>query len=202
MVTSSRHKRNRVTADQIEASPDGFAIRDTTPQTGQALWDVVFEKWTAPLPVDGLHIRLAKLVYKCSACTETSVRSGFISKHINHERAAGKSHKDASIESRQTDDGMYWHCSACQFKTNRGAVRCQEHIDKQISSSHDHIGASENLIHRFVAQPPVSGVVSEAPTSPSPVHQGTDENGAAQRPARRKRRRSRSKHRGNRSNGK
>ena len=70
------------------------------------LWDQINETWTSPLErVSAMNHYLAKVVFKCSGCSEASIYEGEIERHLVQLKANYESHVDAELERGLAEGG-------------------------------------------------------------------------------------------------
>ena len=166
----------------------------------QKLWDVIDETWGRPLPRELIEHYLGKWVFKCSACRETSWRSGMIEGHVEQARSSGIEHMGMTVREGVAQDGVtrVSMCTGCGYSNALQPV-VQHHIDDRIRAVEPHQGAYELRIHRFVRESSASPVPPVAILS-LPEDKGVpiarQENGAAPRPRGRRRRHNRGRRHG------
>ena len=165
------------------------------------LWDQVDKTWTSPLErAIAMDHYLAKVLFKCSGCTHTSLYEGGIEKHLMQLKTSHESHADAELERGLADGvGMAVICSGCGAPLSMRKNQGNQHIDriKETYQAHVKEGTIDVLLmHRYTTSPSVSMPVQTVNTvvfadREPEVHQEkrSDEVGQARRRRRRRRNR-------------
>ena len=165
------------------------------------IWDQVDETWTSPLErANAMDHYLAKVLFKCSGCTQTSLFEGGIEKHLAQLKISHEFHVDAELERGLAEGGqMAVTCSGCGAPLSMRKNQGQKHIDRINETYQAHIkeGTIDVLLmHRYTTSPSVSmpvqtmNTVVFADREPE-VHQEkrSDEVGQARRRRRKRRNR-------------
>ena len=121
---------------------------------GRRLWDNVDRTWTQPLPAGQVHLFLMKVVYKCSACQETSNRQGQIEPHIAACTERAVEHKNARIRSKLIDREVMQICSGCQVIFQSRKQQGKRHLDRVKAMGPLHASAHQVALKRFAEQSP------------------------------------------------
>ncbi len=165
------------------------------------LWDQVDETWTSPFErTIAMDHYLAKVLFKCSGCTETSLHEGDIERHLAQLKANHESHLDAELERGLAEGGsMGTMCTGCGVPLSMRKNQGQRHIDRIKETYQAHVKEGKIdvlLMHRYTTSPSVSMPVQTVNTvvfadREPEVHQEkrSDEVGQARRRRRRRRNR-------------
>jgi len=166
-----------------------------------SLWDQVDETWTSPFErAVAMEHYLAKVLYRCSGCTETSLYEGDIEKHLTQLKTSRESHAEAQLERGLGEGGqMSLTCTGCGAPLSMRKNQGQKHIDRIKNDYQAHVkeGSIDVLLmHRYTTSPSVSMPVQTMNTvvfadKEPEVHQEnrSDEVGQARRKRRRRRNR-------------
>ena len=160
------------------------------------IWDLVDESWTEPLErYLAMDHYLSKVVFKCSACNETSLHKGDIQRHLTQVKSNSESHKEAELHQGIGEGGQIMiHCTGCGAPLSMRKNQGQKHIDriKDSYQAHAKEGSIDVLLmHRYTTSPSVSmpsqvmNTITFGDREPE-VHQVNRSEG--ERPARRRRR--------------
>ena len=161
-----------------------------------SLWDQVDETWTSPFERSvAMEHYLAKVLYRCSGCKETSLYEGGIETHLTQLKTNHESHAEAQLERGVGESGqMSVTCTGCGAPLSMRKNQGQKHIDriKDSYQAHAKEGSIDVLLmHRYTTSPSVSmpsqvmNTITFGDREPE-VHQVNRSEG--ERPARRRRR--------------
>lgn len=156
------------------------------------LWDTIDGSWTTPLPTEMVQVYyLRKLVELCTidGCKYTSVYPGGVASHIRVQIEQAEFHKEASLTSMLTAEGIVMKtCSGCEQSFKGRKHQGEIHLKQMTEAAPLHSHATTVIVNRFALGPP------SEPASPN-GHAGPVELQVERRqPALSRRRRSR--HRG------
>jgi len=134
---------------------------DSSEASKISLWDQVDETWTSPLEKTiAMEHYLAKVLYRCSACTETSLYEGDIERHLVQLKSSHKLHEGAELERGLGDGGqMSLMCTGCGAPLSMRKNQGQRHIDRISSDYQTHVDVGTVdvlLMHRYTTSPSVS----------------------------------------------
>ena len=126
-----------------------------------SLWDQVDETWTSPFErAVAMEHYLAKVLYRCSGCTETSLYEGDIEKHLTQLKTSRESHAEAQLERGLGEGGqMSLTCTGCGAPLSMRKNQGQKHIDRIKNDYQAHVkeGSIDVLLmHRYTTSPSVS----------------------------------------------
>jgi len=161
-----------------------------------SLWDQVDETWTSPFErAVAMDHYLAKVLYRCSGCKETSLYEGGIETHLTQLKTNRESHAEAQLERGLGEGGQTsLTCTGCGAPLSMRKNQGQKHIDriKDSYQAHAKEGSIDVLLmHRYTTSPSVSmpsqvmNTITFGDREPE-VHQVNRSEG--ERPARRRRR--------------
>ena len=161
-----------------------------------SLWDQVDETWTSPFErAVAMDHYLAKVLYRCSGCKETSLYEGGIETHLTQLKTNRESHAEAQLERGLGEGGQTsLTCTGCGAPLSMRKNQGQKHIDRIKDSYQAHVkeGSIDVLLmHRYTTSPSVSmpsqvmNTITFGDREPE-VHQVNRSEG--ERPARRRRR--------------
>lgn len=165
------------------------------------IWDQVDETWTSLFERStAMDHYLAKVLFKCSGCTQTSLFEGGIEKHLTQLKMSHELHVEAELERGLAENGqMAVMCSGCSAPLSMRKNQGQKHIDRINETYQAHVkeGTIDVLLmHRYTTSPSVSMPVQTMNTvvfadKEPEVHQEnrSDEVGQARRKRRRRRNR-------------
>ncbi len=198
-ATPNSRERRRI-ADESGRDSVVFDM-DSSEASKVSLWDLVDETWTNPLERSvAMDHYLAKVVYRCSGCKETSLYEGDIKQHLVQLKMNHESHSEAELERGLAGNGeMSVICTGCGAPLSMRKNQGQKHIDRINETYQAHVkeGTIDVLLmHRYTTSPSVSMPVQTVNTvvfadREPEVHQEkrSDEVGQARRRRRRRRNR-------------
>ena len=176
-------------AARAEKAPDKrFISEQSGSSTVARLWDTIDEAWTSPLPRESLQVyHLRKVVWRCSACTFSSIYDGSVEKHVPAVLAKSKEHEDAEIRESTSERGEYrLRCSRCDATFSRypdGQQHLSDIIEKTVPLSN---GVTARLQHRFAWSPSEPFLLQEVSVNGTVISADrTDEGTQAERSQRR-----------------
>lgn len=184
-VLPSKPERIRLT----EQSGRSIVAFNSSEQVRQIrLWDNVDLSWTSPIEAGmAIHHCLRKVVFKCSACTETSVYDRDVATHIRRVRESYEIHKNAQMQNGGVAQGTTLIiCSGCGGTFSNRKNQAGKHLEgiHRAYSQHRH-GAKELVLFRFSLAP--SALVSPQ-SDARPELQQVERSGEVRRRRRRRRR--------------
>ena len=198
-ATPTSRERRRI-ADESGRDAVVFDM-DSSEASKVSLWDLIDETWTNPLERSvAMDHYLAKVVYRCSGCRETSLYEGDIKQHLVQLKTNHESHSEAELERGLAGNGeMSVTCTGCGAPLSMRKNQGQKHIDRINNDYQTHVkeGSIDVLLmHRYTMSPSVSmpSQVMDTITFAGKETQVHEENrSVSERPARRRRRRRRSR---------
>ena len=126
-----------------------------------SLWDQVDETWSSPFERSvAMEHYLAKVLYRCSGCKETSLYERDIERHLTQLKTSHEAHADAELQSNLGEGGqMGITCTGCGAPLSMRKNQGQKHLDKINDDYRTH--AEEGsidvlLMHRYTTSPSVS----------------------------------------------
>ena len=154
------------TAQQVSDPIDSQSIEDIRAKrlpmreeiegpAGARLWDNVDNCWTGYLPANAASIYARKVVYRCTACTMSSMWAGQVSQHIEQVKSESGAHKKARLKTVMNATGQAAQvCSGCglAFPLRKGMG--EKHVARAKEMIVSHVEAKEVLVRRFSFQPP------------------------------------------------
>jgi len=165
------------------------------------LWDLVDHTWTGPLEKGvAMEHYLAKVVFKCSGCTETALYEGHIEQHLVQLKSGYESHRDAELHQGIGEGGrVNLTCTGCGAPLSMRKNQGNKHIERICNDYDAHIKAGTIdvvLTHRYATSPSVSMpqevtnsvVIGDKQPEVDRVNRSVDD-----RPRKRRRRKRRSK---------
>lgn len=179
--------------------------------TGQhvALWDVLDQQWTNPIPRDLARSYQDRRVLLCSGCNftcldeELMLPSGEwiptlsarrrLGEHVQQMRDRGKKHTGAEIAMTVVNDRPVRLCTGCNTAFIENPHRAMEHLREVEEGTVRHAGAIEGLLLYRFSMRPSEPVVLERIAIASGLEGTPVERSQAPRVAKRKRRRNRSR---------
>lgn len=134
---------------------------DSTEGSKIRIWDLVDESWTNPFErYLVMDYYLSKVVFKCSACKETSLHEGDIQQHLTQVKINSESHKEAELHQGIGEGGqIIFHCTGCGAPLSMRKNQGQKHIDKAKDNYETHVKAGSIdvlLMHKYATAPSVS----------------------------------------------
>ena len=126
-----------------------------------SLWDQVDETWTSPFErAVAMEHYLAKVLYRCSGCKETSLYEGGIETHLTQLKTNRESHAEAQLERGLGEGGQTsLTCTGCGAPLSMRKNQGQKHIDRIKNDYQAHVkeGSIDVLLmHRYTTSPSVS----------------------------------------------
>jgi hypothetical protein len=145
-----------------ESGRDAILFDMDTSEAGKiSLWDQVDEIWSSPFErAVAMEHYLAKVLYKCSGCKETSLYEGDIEMHLTQLKVNRESHAEAQLERGLGEGGQTsLTCTGCGAPLSMRKNQGQKHIDRMKNDYQAH--AKEGsidvlLMHRYTTSPSVS----------------------------------------------
>ena len=125
------------------------------------LWDLVDHTWTSPLEKSmAMEHYLAKVVFKCSCCTEASLYEGHIEQHLVRIKTNYESHRDAELHQGIGEGGQInLTCTGCGTPMSMRKNQGTKHIERICSDYDAHVKAGTIdvlLTHKYATSPSVS----------------------------------------------
>jgi len=153
-------KERRRIAD--ESGRDAVLFDMDSGEAGKvSLWDQVDETWTSPFERSvAMEHYLAKVLYRCSGCKETSLYENDIERHLTQLKSSREAHVDAELQSNLGEGGqMGITCTGCGAPLSMRKNQGQRHLDRINDDYRTH--AEEGsidvlLMHRYTTSPSVS----------------------------------------------
>jgi hypothetical protein len=108
--------------------------------------------WTVPVDRNfALQDYLKKVVWKCTACTYTSIYDGQGEVHVRQIMQRARSHENARLEEeRSPHGGPIIRCSGCGAGFRQARRHLAEvHIEEAVRMAPVHRNAGQVLIHHF-----------------------------------------------------
>ena len=135
--------------------------------TGIRLWDVIDKQWTSLLPSEMAERHyLQKDVYKCTGCIWVSTLptgdgdAHRLSGHLRQISEGVESHADAEVLTVSGEKGTRFMCGACPASFHSPS-RWRKHMETFAPKiAEAHIGATGEIIKRFVLSPPIESVAT------------------------------------------
>ena len=186
----------------VDESGRDAVLFDMDSESGKvSLWDQIDETWTSPFEKSiAMEHYLAKVLYRCSGCNETSLHEGDIERHLVQVESNYKNHADAELERNLGDSGQIaLMCTGCGAPLSMRKNQGQKHIDRIKNDYQAHVkeGSIDVLLmHRYTMSPSVSMPSQVMDTiafggKETQVHE--ENRSVSERPARRRKRRRRSR---------
>ena len=125
------------------------------------LWDLFDQTWTSTLEKGmAMEHYLAKVVFKCSGCTETSLYEGHIEQHLAQLKSGYESHRDAELHQGIGEGGQInFICTGCGTPMSMRKNQGTKHIERICSDYDAHVKAGTIdvlLTHKYATSPSVS----------------------------------------------
>ena len=187
----------------VDESGRDAVLFDMDSESGKvSLWDQIDETWTSPFEKSiAMEHYLAKVLYRCSGCNETSLHEGDIERHLVQVESNYKNHADAELERNLGDSGQIaLMCTGCGAPLSMRKNQGQKHIDRIKNDYQAHVkegSINVLLMHRYTTSPSVSmpvqivNTVVFADKEPEVNQESRSDVTSQARRKRRKRRRSR-----------
>jgi hypothetical protein len=166
--SSRRDNRGDLPVDKlIEHSEGTISLSKFDESVGIRLWDVINKKWTGLLPSELVEPHyLKKDVYRCTGCNwVTTLPTGDgdvhrLSGHLKQISEGVESHADAEVLTVPGEKGTRFMCSACPASFHSPS-RWRKHMETFAPKiAEAHIGATGEIIKRFVLSPPIESVAT------------------------------------------
>jgi hypothetical protein len=126
--------------------------QNSGPTSRIRLYDRVDGTWTAPMDRNfAFQDHLKKVVWKCTACTYTSVYDGQEEVHRTQVMQRARNHENARLDDERSPHGdPTIRCSGCGavFRQARRHL-AEAHIEEAVRMALVHKNAGQVLIHRF-----------------------------------------------------
>lgn len=134
---------------------------DSSEDSKIKLWDLVDHTWTSPLEKSmAMEHYLAKVVFKCSCCTESSLHEGDIEQHLVQLKSGYESHRDAELHQGIGENGQInLTCTGCGTPMSMRKNQGTKHIERISSDYYAHVKAGTIdvlLTHKYATSPSVS----------------------------------------------
>ena len=125
------------------------------------LWDLIDQTWTSPLEKGmAMEHYLAKVVFKCSCCTEASLYEGHIEQHLVQLKTNYESHRDAELYQGIGEGGQInFTCTGCGSPMSMRKNQGTKHIERIRNNYDAHVKAGTIdvlLTHKYATSPSVS----------------------------------------------
>ena len=119
------------------------------------LWDLVDHTWTSPLEKGiAMEHYLAKVVFKCSGCTETSLYEGHIEQHLVQLKSGYESHRDAELHQGIGEGGQInLTCTGCGTPMSMRKNQGNRHIERICSDYDAHVKAGTIDVYLLTNMP-------------------------------------------------